>query len=51
MGVQDTPPSMLTLARLEHFRQTPEANDYGFNITQPGSSNMDDQTLHELYAW
>ncbi|KAI5270639.1 glycoside hydrolase family 3 protein [Aureobasidium subglaciale] len=32
----------------EHFRQTPESRDYGFNITQPGSSNIDDQTLHEL---
>ncbi|KAI4721604.1 glycoside hydrolase family 3 protein [Aureobasidium sp. EXF-10727] len=35
----------------EHFRQTPESRDYGFNITQPGSSNIDDQTLHELYVW
>ena len=35
----------------EHFRQTPEAIDYGFNITQPGSSNIDDQTMHEVYAW
>jgi len=35
----------------EHFRQTPEAIAYGFNITQPGSSNIDDQTLHELYVW
>ncbi|CAG8604297.1 11062_t:CDS:2, partial [Scutellospora calospora] len=34
----------------EHFRQTPEAQDYGFNITEPGSSNIDDQTLHEVYA-
>lgn len=35
----------------EHFRQTPEAVAYGFNITEPGSSNIDDQTMHELYAW
>ncbi|KAK3655154.1 hypothetical protein LTR56_003575 [Elasticomyces elasticus] len=35
----------------EHFRQLGEALDYGFNITQPGSSNFDDQTLHELYLW
>ncbi|KAG9698336.1 glycoside hydrolase family 3 protein, partial [Aureobasidium melanogenum] len=35
----------------EHFRQVPESRDYGFNITQPGSSNIDDQTLHELYVW
>ncbi|KAG9750753.1 glycoside hydrolase family 3 protein, partial [Aureobasidium melanogenum] len=35
----------------EHFRQVPESHDYGFNITQPGSSNIDDQTLHELYVW
>lgn len=35
----------------EHFRQTPEARDYGFNISEPGSSNIDDQTMHEVYAW
>ena len=35
----------------EHFRQTPEAIDYGFNITQPGSSNIDDQTMHAVYGW
>ncbi|KAI7329200.1 glycoside hydrolase family 3 protein [Hortaea werneckii] len=35
----------------EHFRQIVESIDYGFNITQPGSSNIDDQTLHELYLW
>lgn len=35
----------------EHFRQTPESRDYGFNISEPGSSNIDDQTLHEVYAW
>ncbi|KAH0156607.1 glycoside hydrolase family 3 protein, partial [Aureobasidium melanogenum] len=25
--------------------------DYGVNITPPGSSNLDDQTLHEFYVW
>ncbi|KAF2212919.1 glycoside hydrolase family 3 protein [Cercospora zeae-maydis SCOH1-5] len=36
----------------EHFRQTPETADFGLaNITYPGSSNIDDVTLHELYAW
>ena len=36
----------------EHFRQTPEALQFGLgNITYPGSSNIDDVTLHELYAW
>lgn len=37
----------------EHFRQVPETNDefeLG-NITYPGSSNIDDATLHELYLW
>ncbi|KAG9591803.1 glycoside hydrolase family 3 protein, partial [Aureobasidium melanogenum] len=38
-------------ASKEHFRQVPESRDYGFNISQPGSSNIDDQTLHELYVW
>jgi beta-glucosidase len=35
----------------EHFRQAPEANGYGFNITQSISSNIDDKTMHELYLW
>lgn len=36
----------------EHFRQTPETSGFGLaNITYPGSSNIDDVTLHELYAW
>ncbi|KAF4556659.1 Glycosyl hydrolase family 3 C-terminal domain-containing protein 3 [Elsinoe fawcettii] len=35
----------------EHFRQISESRNYGFNITQPLSSNIDDQTLHELYLW
>ena len=35
----------------EHFRQIPEAQGYGFNITEPISSNVDDQTMHELYLW
>jgi beta-glucosidase len=35
----------------ENFRQVGEAIGYGFNITSPGSSNIDDQTLHELYLW
>ncbi|KAH7170160.1 glycosyl hydrolase family 3 N terminal domain-containing protein [Dactylonectria macrodidyma] len=35
----------------EHFRQAPEAVGYGFNITESLSSNIDDKTLHELYAW
>ncbi|KFA45376.1 hypothetical protein S40293_09669 [Stachybotrys chartarum IBT 40293] len=35
----------------EHFRQAPEAVGYGFNITESLSSNLDDKTLHELYAW
>ena len=35
----------------EHFRQAPEAVGYGYNITDSSSSNIDDKTLHELYAW
>ncbi len=35
----------------EHFRNSPESDNYGFNITQSGSSNMDDKTMHELYLW
>ncbi|KAI5465363.1 glycosyl hydrolase family 3 N terminal domain-containing protein [Mariannaea sp. PMI_226] len=35
----------------EHFRQAPEAIGYGYNITESLSSNVDDKTLHELYAW
>ena len=35
----------------EHFRQGPEADGYGFNITQSISSNIDDKTMHELYLW
>ena len=36
----------------EHFRQVPESIGFGLgNITYPGSSNIDDQTLHELYLW
>ncbi|RMZ85792.1 hypothetical protein DV737_g363, partial [Chaetothyriales sp. CBS 132003] len=35
----------------EHFRQSSEANGYGFNITEALSSNLDDKTMHELYLW
>ncbi|KAI9683030.1 MAG: hypothetical protein M1822_006223 [Bathelium mastoideum] len=35
----------------EHFRQVPEAQGYGFNITGTGSANLDDKTMHELYLW
>lgn len=35
----------------EHFRQVPEAIGYGYNITDTLSENLDDKTLHELYAW
>lgn len=35
----------------EHFRQSGEATGYGFNISESGSSNIDDTTLHELYLW
>ena len=35
----------------EHFRQSGEAQGYGFNITESYSSNVDDVTMHELYLW
>lgn len=35
----------------EHFRQAGEAQGYGYNITESGSSNIDDKTMHELYLW
>lgn len=35
----------------EHFRQAPEAEGYGYNITESSSSNIDDVTMHELYLW
>lgn len=35
----------------EHFRQAPEAQGYGYNITESSSSNIDDKTMHELYLW
>ncbi|KXT06261.1 hypothetical protein AC578_9178 [Pseudocercospora eumusae] len=36
----------------EHFRQVPETTQFDLgNITYPGSSNVDDTTLHEIYLW
>ncbi|GJN69234.1 hypothetical protein PLICBS_003282 [Purpureocillium lilacinum] len=35
----------------EHFRQSGEAQGRGFNISESLSSNIDDKTMHELYAW
>lgn len=35
----------------EHFRQVPEAQGYGYNISNTLSSNLDDKTMHELYLW
>ncbi|KAA8905769.1 extracellular beta-glucosidase/cellulase BGL3 precursor [Sphaerosporella brunnea] len=35
----------------EHFRQVNEAIGYGYDIDESLSSNIDDRTLHELYAW
>lgn len=32
----------------EHFRQFQESLDFGFNITEPYSANLDDETMHEL---
>lgn len=35
----------------DHFRLVPDADSYGFNISEPFSSNIDDETLHEMYLW
>ncbi|KAJ5084569.1 hypothetical protein NUU61_009148 [Penicillium alfredii] len=35
----------------EHFRQSGEAQGYGYNISESVSSNIDDKTMHELYLW
>lgn len=35
----------------EHFRQVGESQGRGFNISATLSSNIDDKTMHELYAW
>ncbi|KJZ74948.1 Putative beta-glucosidase A [Hirsutella minnesotensis 3608] len=35
----------------EHFRQSGEAKGYGVNIDEALSSNVDDKTMHEVYAW
>lgn len=35
----------------DHFRLVEDSLTYGFNISEPMSSNVDDQTLHELYLW
>ncbi|EME46677.1 glycoside hydrolase family 3 protein [Dothistroma septosporum NZE10] len=35
----------------DHFRLVPDSTAYGFNISEPLSANLDDETLHELYLW
>lgn len=35
----------------EHFRQVSESISRGLPISQAISSNLDDRTLHEIYAW
>jgi beta-glucosidase len=35
----------------DHFRLVPDSKKYGFNISEPLSQNIDDETLHELYLW
>jgi beta-glucosidase-like glycosyl hydrolase len=35
----------------DHFRLVPDSTTYGWNISEPISSNLDDETLHELYLW
>jgi beta-glucosidase len=41
----------LTCPFPEHFRQTGEAQNYGYDINETLSSNIDDKTMHELYLW
>ncbi|KAL1613847.1 hypothetical protein SLS54_010253 [Diplodia seriata] len=54
-GIQDAGVIACTkhyiLNEQEHFRQAPESQDYGVNITESISSNIDDKTMHELYLW
>ncbi|KAM0322591.1 hypothetical protein ACHAQA_009439 [Verticillium albo-atrum] len=35
----------------EHFRIASEWNNYGYNISESLSSNIDDKTMHEVYLW
>lgn len=35
----------------DHFRLVDDSATWGFNISEPISANLDDQTLHELYLW
>ncbi|KAI9373428.1 glycosyl hydrolase family 3 N terminal domain-containing protein [Aspergillus egyptiacus] len=35
----------------EHFRQLPDAETFGYNISNAISANLDDKTMHELYLW
>ncbi|GIZ42155.1 hypothetical protein CKM354_000543300 [Cercospora kikuchii] len=35
----------------DHFRLVPDSKNFGFNISEPYSANLDDETLHELYLW
>lgn len=35
----------------DHFRLVPDSAAFGFNISEPYSANIDDETLHELYLW
>ncbi|KAI9166567.1 beta-glucosidase [Paramyrothecium foliicola] len=35
----------------EHHRQAPESQGRGYNISESLSSNIDDKTMHEVYAW
>lgn len=35
----------------EHFRQRGDVQSQKFNISESLSSNIDDKTLHEVYAW
>ncbi|KIW06196.1 hypothetical protein, variant [Verruconis gallopava] len=54
-GIQDAGVIACTkhyiLNEQEHFRQSGEAQGYGFNISESISSNIDDITIHELYLW
>lgn len=49
LGLHFSP--LLTGCPAEHFRQVGEAQGYGYNITLPLSTNIDDKTMHEMYLW
>lgn len=54
-GIQDTGviacAKHFILNEQERFRQGPEARDFGYDVDESLSSNVDDVTMHEMYLW